>query len=192
MAAMFSTETGTHIIATLVLLGQVSVVAFIVGLPWRKKELRPLYDFAASAAIPGAFLVVACGFLGSLYFSEIAKYPPCELCWFQRIVFYPQLVLLGLAMAKKNRDVYWQVMTLSIIGLVISVYQSYLQYGGGAILPCSTAGFAVTCGQKNFLEYGYITIPVMAMTGFALLVVAMVLHRWTTAKGVSTSEQAGE
>lgn len=174
---MISVTTMTHLIALLVLIGQIAIGLYLLGWPWRRTALRPLYDFAASIALPGALLVAASGLLGSLYFSEIAKYPPCELCWFQRIVFYPQVVLLALAVAKKNRDIFWQVVILSLIGLLISVYQSYLQYGGGAILPCSTAGFAVTCGQKNFLEFGYITIPVMAMTGFALLLVAMLLHR---------------
>lgn len=167
----------THAIALLTIVGQVLIALYLLGLPWRKSWLRPLYDLAGEYALLGAILVVFGGMAGSLYFSEVAKFPPCELCWYQRVLLYPQLVLLGLALLKKNRDIELQVLTLSVFGLVISVYQSYLQYGGTALIPCSTSALAVSCGQKNFLEFGYITIPVMAMTGFVLLIVAMVLHR---------------
>ena len=34
---------------------------------------------------------------GSLYFSEVANYVPCRLCWFQRIAMYPLAVILLIA-----------------------------------------------------------------------------------------------
>src|SRR2546423_1452956 len=40
-----------------------------------------------------AFLVAAIATGGSLFFSEVAPFPPCELCWFQRICMYPLSIL---------------------------------------------------------------------------------------------------
>ena len=40
--------------------------------------------------------------LGSLYFSEIMKFEPCVLCWYQRIFMYPFVLWLGIAVAKKD------------------------------------------------------------------------------------------
>ncbi|MES3036777.1 MAG: disulfide bond formation protein B [Bdellovibrionota bacterium] len=48
------------------------------------------------------FLFVLIGVIGSLYFSEILKYPPCILCWYQRICFYPLLIIFGVALWNGN------------------------------------------------------------------------------------------
>ena len=34
---------------------------------------------------------------GSLYFSEVAHFPPCHLCWLQRFCMYPLVPILGFA-----------------------------------------------------------------------------------------------
>ena len=44
------------------------------------------------AALWIAFLVAATATAGSLYFSEVADFVPCRLCWFQRIAMYPLAV----------------------------------------------------------------------------------------------------
>src|SRR5579864_8782128 len=44
-----------------------------------------------------AFVVAAIGTGGSLFFSEIAGFVPCDLCWFQRICMYPLSILTLLA-----------------------------------------------------------------------------------------------
>ncbi len=148
-----------------------------LGLPWRKTGLKKIYNFFSEYALLAAFLTALLSMLGSLYFSEVAKYVPCELCWYQRILTYPQVALLGLALAKKNRDVFLQIMILCGLGLVISIYHVYLQSGGTALVPCTTTALAVPCGVKNFQEFGYVTIPIMSLTAYVMLMVAVVFHR---------------
>ena len=164
-----------HAIAAVVIVGQVLVVIYLVTLPGRRSWAKKLHDWFGSWALPGAFLVAALSMTGSLYFSEVAKIVPCELCWFQRILMYPQVLLLGLALLKKNRDIFYQSITLSVIGLGFSIYHYYLQRGGNPLIPCSTVGFSVSCSQNFTLDFGYITIPLMAMTGFVMIIVAMLL-----------------
>ena len=38
-----------------------------------------------------SFVLAVVATLGSLYFGEVLKYPPCQLCWYQRIAMYAVL-----------------------------------------------------------------------------------------------------
>ncbi len=172
-----STTIVTHIFVLMVIAGQVLTVLYFISLTGRKTWAKGLHILAGEYALLGAFLVTVLSMAGSLYLSEVAKYVPCELCWYQRILMYPQIVLLGLALAKKNRDVVMQIFVLSGLGAIIAIYHVYLQAGGTALVPCSTVALAVPCGVKNFQELGYVTIPIMSLTGFVMLLIAMVLHR---------------
>src|SRR5699024_12759208 len=64
---------------------------------------------------------------GSLYYSEILDYPPCELCWFQRIFMYPLVIIYGTALIKKDIKIALSEVFLSEIGLCISIYHYELQ-----------------------------------------------------------------
>ena len=44
-----------------------------------------------------AFSVAAVSTAGSLWFSEVGDFVPCELCWYQRILMSPLVVVLGVA-----------------------------------------------------------------------------------------------
>ena len=50
-----------------------------------------------------AWFVATLATIGSLFFSEIAKFTPCTLCWYQRIAMYPLVVILGMAMLRRQR-----------------------------------------------------------------------------------------
>src|SRR5690625_7099623 len=43
--------------------------------------------------------------IGSLFFSEIMGYVPCEICWFQRILMYPLVIIYGTALVKKDINI---------------------------------------------------------------------------------------
>lgn len=65
--------------------------------------------------------------LGSLYLSEIMKYEPCTLCWYQRILMYPLVLLLGTAIIRKDYRIGIYSLTLAIIGACIAAYHYSLQ-----------------------------------------------------------------
>ena len=50
---------------------------------------RQVLGAVGPAALTVAAAVAVVATLGSLYFSEVADFPPCRLCWFQRIGMYP-------------------------------------------------------------------------------------------------------
>lgn len=150
---------------------------------WGKR----ITGFFGKYAILLSFLVAAGSVAGSLFYSEYAHFAPCELCWIQRGFLYTEAVILFLALfARKEEHVRkFHTMTqkiclvISAIGFPISAYHMYLQFGGGEIVPCSAIG--PSCQYVYFIEYGYITIPTMALTAFALILVFMLLRKPTQA-----------
>lgn len=111
-------------------------------------------------------------FVGSLFFSEVMGYVPCELCWFQRILMYPLVIIYGAAMVKKDLAIALPGLILSGIGLLVSIYHYLvqklpaLQEAGGScgVIPCNT----------EYVNYfGFITIPFLAGVAF---IVIFVLH----------------
>lgn len=106
--------------------------------------------------------------LGSLYFSEVLKFTPCDLCWFQRIFMYPQVILLGLAVIRKEYGIARYSLALSIIGGTISLYHYALQK-----IPFFQT-HAISCGRVpctgQYINWlGFITIPFLALVAFVLI-----------------------
>jgi disulfide bond formation protein DsbB len=146
---------------------------------WGKK----ITDFFGDRAILFSFLITAGSVVGSLFYSEFAHFAPCELCWIQRIFLYTQAIILFVAIVARKEErvkrfgviVQRACLILSAIGFPISAYHTYLQLGGGSIVPCSAIG--PSCQYVYFIEYGYVTIPSMALTAFALILIFMLLKK---------------
>ncbi|MFO0702817.1 MAG: disulfide bond formation protein B [Candidatus Andersenbacteria bacterium] len=128
-----------------------------------------------------AFTAFAATF-GSLYLSEGAHLEPCLLCWWQRVLMYPQAVILGLAAWRRERTALLYSLWLSVIGAGVAIYHIALQSGLGLLAPCG-GGALVSCTTIQVQEFGYVTIPVMSLTGFGLLVLLAIfgLVRWPAA-----------
>lgn len=119
-----------------------------------------------------AFIVALTATLGSLYYSEIAGFIPCRLCWYQRILMYP-LVLVTLVGALR-RDEYLPsyVLPLSILGMFVSGYHALLERGVFPPPPVCSAEVPCTISYVNY--FGFITIAVMAFTAFTMITLIMV------------------
>jgi disulfide bond formation protein DsbB len=145
---------------------------FILVTPLRRRGwTRDVVEFIGERAIFLSFLVALGATLGSLFYSNIAGFQPCELCWWQRIFLYPQTILLLVAFIKKDRLMRLHSIVLSSIGAIIALYHTFLQFGGESILPCSASG--VSCQHVYFVSYGYVTIPTMSLTVFVLILLFM-------------------
>ena len=134
------------------------------------KHVRPFI-------IPAAFLLTLGASILSLVYSDVFGIAPCGLCWLQRALLYPMPILLGIAYFAKDTGVWKYVVGLGIPGLLIALYQHYLQMGGVGTLPCPAAPGAADCAQRVIFEFGYITFPLMAATVFALTIALMFLLR---------------
>lgn len=103
--------------------------------------------------------------LGSLFFSEILKLPPCVLCWYQRICMYPIAVIAAVCIWKKDKNLPFFVLPLSAIGTVIAAYHNLLYY---KIIPESLAPCinGISCTAKQLEVFGFLTIPLLSLLAF--------------------------
>lgn len=113
--------------------------------------------------------------LGSLYFSEVMKFPPCVLCWYQRIFMYPLVFILAVGMVRKDKKIHTYVLPLSLTGLSIAIYHNLLYY---QILPESVAPCVagVSCTTKFIQWFGFVTIPLLSLIAFSVITICMLLH----------------
>lgn len=171
---MPSPQSLTDFLAYLVVLSDLFalflLVILITPLRNRGRGKKIALFFGKNAAV-FSFIVATASIIGSLFFSNIVGYAPCELCWWQRILLYPQALILFIALISKKDDVRKYCLTFSGIGALVSLYHSYLQFGGTALGNCDVGG--VSCEHVYFMLYGYVTIPTMALTAFALIFLFM-------------------
>lgn len=112
--------------------------------------------------------------LGSLYFSEILDYIPCELCWYQRIFMYPLVIILGIGAIKKDASIALYSLILSGIGGCISIYHYSIQkidFLGDHSISCGI----VPCTGQYINWLGFITIPFLALIAFTIIFVTSLL-----------------
>ena len=125
-------ETTTFVFAVLALccLGAVGVVgigAVARALPGGAERFAVLRADLRRASLGLAWIIATTSMLGSLYLSEVAKFVPCKLCWYQRICMYPLALILGIAAARRDRTVRVYVLPLAGIGAAIAAYHSWIQ-----------------------------------------------------------------
>lgn len=112
---------------------------------------------------------------GSLFFSEVMLYPPCVLCWYQRICMYPLVLILGLGFLRNERQGAIYALSLVIVGWVIGIYHNLLYYN---ILPESAAPCVqgISCTTKFIEWFGFVTIPFLSLMSFTLLLILLVTY----------------
>jgi disulfide bond formation protein DsbB len=133
-----------------------------------------------------AFVVAAMATGGSLFFSQVANFPPCELCWFQRICMYPLSILtLLMALAGDNRAARY-LFPLPVVGACVSIYHLLIE--NGVIKEPNQCQVSAPggCATKWINEFGYMTIPTLALTGFLLLIGFLVLATTGEAEAAAT------
>jgi disulfide bond formation protein DsbB len=139
-----------------------------------------------------AFIVAAVATGGSLFYSEIERFQPCELCWYQRLCMYPlSITLLLVAWYGANRVARY-VLPLAVVGAGVSIYHMLIQYG--AIKePAQCSAFGNGGCAFNWLKepaqnasFGYLAIPTLACTAFLLLIGFLVLGSTETADDAAT------
>ena len=151
------------------------VFAGLLALAGVRAPLDAIRNLLWGYELWGGFVVAAIATGGSLFFSEIAGFVPCELCWFQRICMYPlSLLLLFLAFHADNRAARYLV-AFPVVGAGVSVYHLLVEnkvVGQATACLVSAPG---GCATKWINEFGYMTIPTLALTGFVLLIEFLVL-----------------
>lgn|SRR5699024_2737415 len=120
------------------------------------------------------WIVALISTVGSLFFSEVMQFVPCELCWYQRILMYPLVVIYTIAALKKNITVTWPALWLSGIGIFVSMYH-YMVQKVPALQELGDSCGIIPCNVTYVNYGGFITIPLMAGVAFLILFVLNVM-----------------
>ena len=157
----------------LTVLGQVILGLFVLGgiivavsSSSLSQRLKDIWDSLIPYSGYIAFLSAALATSGSLFYSQIMGYDPCLLCWWQRIFMYPLVLLTPIALYFRDKYIVRYVVPMSVIGGGIAIAH-YIQQ----LTQVAMCGGTTSCAVKYTFHYGYITIPVMALTSFALTIV---------------------
>ncbi|MBI5134198.1 MAG: disulfide bond formation protein B [Candidatus Taylorbacteria bacterium] len=141
----------------------------------RARESRFARFFSKNSLLV-AFVASLAATLGSLAYSDIIGYEPCKLCWFQRIFMYPQVLIFGIALWRKEPFVRLYGLVLSILGALVALFHYLGQVGVNPLgLDCLAVGYSASCAKNFVLTFGYVTIPMMALSAFVLMSLALTL-----------------
>ncbi len=116
--------------------------------------------------LAGCAIVAAVATVGSLYFSEVMHFPPCELCWHQRILMYPLVVVLGVGALEDRPGVWKTGLPLSGLGVLLAGYHIVVQTTGSSGVTC---GVGAGCDAVYWQGPGFLTIPWLSLFAFALV-----------------------
>lgn len=127
------------------------------------------------------WLIVCLATLGSLFFSEIMKFPPCDLCWYQRIFIYPLAIIIPMGLFPLDRTIVKVSLPLVFTGWSIALYQNLLYYGiiPESIKPCSQG---VSCTEEYINIFGIFSIPMLSLMAFSITGILMVVIMRRTSK----------
>jgi disulfide bond formation protein DsbB len=156
---------------------QIFIFLAIVYLLFFRKKYPAILSYFSKKALWFSFIVALIATGGSLFYSIGAGFTPCELCWFQRIFMYPEVILLGIALYKKDNNIVVYSLTLAFIGLFISLYQNYITYTAIKQTFCSALS-PDSCTTPYVLEFGYVMIPTMAATAFLLIIISLISKKY--------------
>lgn len=123
-----------------------------------------------------SWLIALVSLMGSMFFSEIMKFPPCVLCWYQRIMMYPLVIVLIAGMFPLDKRVLRYSLPFAILGWIVALYHNLLHYG---IVPESASPCVqgVPCSTVYINWLGFITIPMLSFISFSTIVVLLLIFK---------------
>lgn len=158
-------------------LGFAIVIALVALVSTRARRFgAAVLDAVGPSARVTAWLVATVATLGSLYYSEVANFVPCRLCWYQRICMYPLAVILLIGVLRRDRGVRWYAAPFVIVGAPLALYH-WLVERVAWFAEGSSCSAEAPCSVPWFQELGYVTLAFMAMSAF-LLIGTLLLVDW--------------
>jgi disulfide bond formation protein DsbB len=155
--------------------GALSVIVLRIAAAAGNEGAARLGTSISDAGVWLAFLVATGATLGSLYFSEVADFVPCRLCWFQRIAMYPLSVILLVGALRKDAGVRWYAVPLAAIGAAISGWHTLIEWRPALDNgQCELTG--PSCTFVWFREFGFLSLATMALIGFLTILILLLVR----------------
>jgi disulfide bond formation protein DsbB len=172
-------DTVNKILAMGTIFLQIVILSVLIILIFFRNRENPLLLFFKKYTFVLGFLGALGAFTLSLFYSEIVGFPPCELCWIQRIFLYPQLILFSMELYKRDRSIVDFSLVFATIGSIVSIYHIFVESGlttGPTCIDPSRGG--VSCAVRYIYEFGYITMPIMALTLSLFIIILLVNYKY--------------
>jgi disulfide bond formation protein DsbB len=173
-----------NVVIALSVLGVVGQVLIVLGLlvgllalVGVRGPLDGLRNLLWGYELWGAFVVAAIATGGSLFYSQVAHFVPCEFCWFQRVLMYPLSILTLLIAVRADNRAARYLLPLPIVGAGTSIYHMLIErgvIGESKLCEVSAPGGCRTNWIANH-GFGYLTIPTLALTAFLLIIGFLIL-----------------
>ncbi len=167
----------TQVIGFLTLLSNIIFVAVVLVIIFHAGSRYKFYHFIHKYVLELLFAGIMSAVIGSLVYSNIVGFPPCDLCWYQRIFLYPQAIIVFIAMRRGDKTIIDYLVPLSILGAIVALYQSLIQWGislGPATIGCVSLGGE--CAKVYVKTFSYITIPFMSLTVFVYIIALKLIY----------------
>jgi len=123
------------------------------------------------------WIIASVSTLGSLFFSEIMDFPPCALCWYQRIFMFPLVLILLVGLFPFDKSIIKYALPIVLVGWGFAFYH-FLLYSGfipESLQPCSQG---VSCSETYLDLFGFLTIPMLSLISFSsIMILLFILKR---------------
>lgn len=167
------------ILALGTILLQAVIVSVMIALIFFRTRENSYLLFLKKYTFIFGFLVALGAFVMSLFYSNFVGFPPCELCWIQRIFLYPQLILFGMELYKRDRSIIDFSIVFAIFGSIVSIYHIFVEAGLTSGLACANpANGGISCATRYIYEFGYVTMPIMCLTASLFIITLLVNYKY--------------
>ncbi len=166
-------QTFIHIFNVLLSVGIIVYAIKIIYMLAFQSHVLPLIKRHGLLSV---FFISLVATICSMVYSNVVGYPPCDLCWYQRIFMYPTVFMTFYALVKRQSlaSIRPHLILLTVIGGIISIVHNIIYYVGYNPLPCSATA---SCTARYVFEFGFATIPLMAFMSFALVFTVLMLSK---------------
>lgn len=168
---LYVTITTALAVLSLMAIGLALGLGVSVLFPGGRGALDRTFGARPGHLVVWAWIAALLATSGSLYLSEVMHFAPCSLCWYQRIAMYPLVVVLGVGILTGDGAVWRYAAPLAGIGLAIAVYHVVIQWQ--PTLDAGVCTLGVPCTARYVAVWGFVSIPTMAASAFALILATM-------------------
>lgn len=172
MSTFFATGA-VLLAAALVVLVLLGLAAMVSGAA--RGALGALSDSFHGLGPRIALGMAAIAMAGSLYYSEVVGFLPCEYCWYQRIAMYPLVPILGAAVLTDDRAIRRYTIPLASIGALIAAYHYTIQHFPN--LAMAECALGIPCTAAYVWKFDFVSIPFMALVSFGVIISVLALDR---------------
>lgn len=121
-----------------------------------------------------SFMTASIATMGSLFFSEIMQFVPCNMCWYQRIFMYPLVLIFLVNLLYPDDKLYKYAMPLVLVGLFFAIYHNLLMFGiiPESVVPCVQG---IPCSTEYINWLGFITIPFLSLIAYLIIFISLLI-----------------